>query len=358
VNICFAIMPFEDGFQDIDRIVRDAAEACGLEYVRGDRRQQPGSVVSQILQDIRRASVVVADISHGNPNVFYELGIAHQIMGPERVVIITQPSGKSPYDVHEFRQLIYTHNEAGRTMLRQELPAYLRAAAAARADSEVWDVIRGRLPRTRLLVRDLRRVVDSAVEGRLKGLVIRTIAGLGSLSISDHEPKDQEIGAEYTESLIAERDLLRKALVLGARQKALLNPPRKFAKAMLPDRLSVRYRRLIALLEGKSDCTSDPIAANDDLAAIQNCEFALTPVPMPNLIIIGETVAYEGMKRGATRGFEMTHCETSLDRIREMIKQFDRTFEDSRAEMVQAHPPDGRLVEQLRRFLDEAMGSK
>jgi hypothetical protein len=39
-----------------------------------------------------------------------------------------------------------------------------------------------------------------------------------------------------------------------------------------------------------------------------------------------------------------------------MITQFDRLFEDSRDEMIRAHPPDGRLAEQLRNFYEEAMG--
>src|SRR2546430_17675107 len=110
MKTCFSIMPFKDGFEEIDRIVGEVAAECGLEYVRGDRRHQPGSILPQILHDIQRAAVVVADITGNNPNVLYELGIAHQIKGPERVVIITQPSVNSPYDIHEFRQLTYKHN--------------------------------------------------------------------------------------------------------------------------------------------------------------------------------------------------------------------------------------------------------
>ena len=101
---CFAIMPFADGFEDIDQIVAKAARQCGLAYVRGDRRTQPGSILPQILRDIRQASVVVADITGHNPNVFYELGIAHQIKRPDRVVIITQAvDERKAYDVHQFR---------------------------------------------------------------------------------------------------------------------------------------------------------------------------------------------------------------------------------------------------------------
>ncbi len=349
-------MPFGVKFEDIDKIIAKSAQECGFEYIRGDRQLQPGSILPQIMHDIRQASVVVADITDHNPNVFYELGIAHQIKGPEKVVILTQSTETSPYDVHEFRQLCYQHNEAGRAALAEMLPGSLRAAAETRADQEVWSVVRGRLPRTRLIVRDLQRLVDSAGPNGLKGVTIRIVAGLGSLAISNNESVGETFKADYYESLIAERNTLRKALLLGASMKAVINPPRRFAQAMLPERLRVRFERLIGLLEGRSDITDDPQAAIEDVAAIKQCEFVLSPVPMPNLFLMGEMVAYEGMKRGGTGGFDMTHCETSADGLRDLIHQFDRFYDGSCRDMIRTHPPDGRLLEQLKIFYREATG--
>ncbi|MCC6231315.1 MAG: hypothetical protein IT580_01650, partial [Verrucomicrobiales bacterium] len=96
---CFSIMPFGEGYRDIDRILHEAANTAGLKYVRGDLSKRPGSILAQIVTEIRQAAVVVADITGNNPNVFYELGIAHQILGPDRVVLITQAmEEKKPYD--------------------------------------------------------------------------------------------------------------------------------------------------------------------------------------------------------------------------------------------------------------------
>lgn len=75
---------------------------------------------------------------------------------------------------------------------------------------------------------------------------------------------------------------------------------------------------------------------------------------MPNVFIIGQEVAYEGMKRGGSGGFEMTHCETNTEGLRELIHEFEQFFEDSRRDMIRTHPPDGRLIEQLKRFYQEA----
>lgn len=209
-------MPFGKDFDDINEIVSSAAKKCGLEYVRGDLCDRSGSILPQIVHEIRRAAVVVADITKHNPNVFYELGIAHQIAGVDRVVIITQEvDGKTAYDVHQFRQLVYTHSEKGRAQLLQDLPTRLRKAMETSADQEFWNVIRGRLPRTRMIVRDLQRLIDQAGTKGMAGVTIRIVAGLGSLAISNNEPADAGLGDEYHKALLDERDVLRKALLRG-----------------------------------------------------------------------------------------------------------------------------------------------
>jgi hypothetical protein len=358
MKTCFSIMPFAVGFKEIAKIIQVSAEKCGLEYVRGDLSARPGIIMSQIVHEVSRASVVVADITGHNPNVLYELGIAHQILGPERVVIITQPvDGKKAFDVDHLYQLIYAHNPAGRMKLRNELPQLIHTAAEKRAQHEFWNVIKGCLPRTLMLVRDLERFIETAEPRKLNGAIIRIAAMLSSIAISDNEPGDPKVGIDYRNALIAERNLLRKALLKGVRLKAVLNPPRRFTQALLPARLRVRYERLIGLLEGRSDIRRNPKAAAEDVRAIKRCEFALSPVPSPNVFIIGDQVAYEGMKRGGAGGFEMTHCETSPEGLRELIEQFDRFYEDSRQEMIRAHPPDGRLAEQLKNFYREATES-
>ena len=349
-------MPFGDDFNDIDNIIRASAKKCGMEYVRGDLSDKPGSIMPQILHEIERAAVIVADISRLNANVFYELGIAHQIKGPERVVIITQEvGGKEAYDIHQFRQFTYKHNAAGRQALCSKLPELLRKASESSADQEFWNVIKGRLPRTRLIIRDMERLLAKSGKKGLNGTTIRIAAGLSSIAISDNEPSDTKLGDEYRSALIAERNILRKVLLEGARLKAVLNPPRRFTPSMQPERLKVRYQRLIGLFEGRSDITGDTDAAADDVRTfIEQCDFALSPVPMPNVFIIDDLVAYEGMKRGGTGGFEMTHCETSHEGLRELTIQFDQFYDESRCEMKRAYPPDGCLAEQLKEFYKKA----
>jgi hypothetical protein len=352
---CFSIMPFGESFRDIDRIITEAAKQVNFEYVRGDLSKRPGSILAQIIQEIKHSDIVVADITGNNPNVFYELGIAHQILGPDQVILITQSvNEKQPYDIHQFRQLVYEHNKKGRAKLRAALPERLLEAAAAISYHEHWKIIRGRLPRTKMIVNDLKKVITQAGDKELEGVTFRIIASLGSLAISNNEPPDSDSDKEYLDALLQERDTLKEALLKGARLKSIINPPRRFANSMNLLRVSKRYERLIGLLEGKSDILNDPRAASADLKAIKNCEFVLSPVHMPNQFIIGDIIAYEGMKRGGIGGFEMTHWETDKEELHQLCGQFDRLFEESKKDMIQTHPPDGRIAEQLTAFYQEA----
>ena len=115
-----------------------------------------------------------------------------------------------------------------------------------------------------------------------------------------------------------------------------------------------RYQRLIRLLELRANAGSIASADQNDRMAIENCAFALSPVPMPNLLIVGNTIAYEGMKRGTARGFEKTHCETDPNAVTELIKDFERVYQASCLENERTHPPDCRLLERLREYLFEA----
>ncbi|HAB15026.1 MAG TPA: hypothetical protein PLX89_18095 [Verrucomicrobiota bacterium] len=355
MKTCFVIIPFRHSFDEVCGVIEHAARECRLKAIRGDLCNRPGSVLPQVQHEIRRAAVVVVDITGHNPNVFYELGIAHQIKGPERVLILTQEvDEKKAYDIHQYRQLPYEHTRAGLAKLRKQLPVCLRRAVDASTDEEFWNVIRGRLPRTLTLVRDLKKLIGAAGKKGLRGVTIRIAAGLSSISISDNERTDAKFGKEYHKALLEERNTLREVLLRGAQLKAVLNPPRRFTQSMLPERLNVRFQRLIGLVEGRSDIRRNSKLAALDVKAMKKCRFALSPVPMPNLFIIGDKVAYEGMKRAGTGGFEMTHCETDTTSLREMIDQFDMFFEDSYAETRRLYPTDAALAKQLRTFYDEA----
>ena len=75
--LCFVIMPFAPGYDGIYEIVKSAGQMAGFHTERADETYAPDKVPERIQNFLEAASVLVAEISENNPNVYYELGLAH-----------------------------------------------------------------------------------------------------------------------------------------------------------------------------------------------------------------------------------------------------------------------------------------
>lgn len=87
-------------------IIVPAAEEKGYNALRADEIRKPGRITSQIVERLMEDDLVVADISEGNPNVFYELAIRHAIKKP--VILIGQSTDNIPFDVRDQRVIPYS----------------------------------------------------------------------------------------------------------------------------------------------------------------------------------------------------------------------------------------------------------
>lgn len=65
--------------------------------------------------------MVVCDCTGRNPNVFYEVGIAHTL-GRE-VILITQSHDDIPFDLRHLRYIAYLNNGEGLASLSKSLEA-------------------------------------------------------------------------------------------------------------------------------------------------------------------------------------------------------------------------------------------
>lgn len=128
LDTCFVMMPFG---QWNDIYYRDvyipAIKEAGFEPVRGDEIFSSGSVVEQIWEQIDKAKVLLADLTGKNPNVFYELGLAHAARKP---VIFTSGSlDDVPFDLRHLRVIIYDLREPNwNQKLKGSITAYLKSA--------------------------------------------------------------------------------------------------------------------------------------------------------------------------------------------------------------------------------------
>lgn len=119
----FVLMPFSEPWSDrVWEILKQIISSHGLIPERADNMQGP-LITEDIWTGIVECRIVICDTTGWNPNVFYELGVAHTMGKP--VVLLTQPTQKLPFDTQGLRHVLYTDNPVGMKKLMDELPRHL-----------------------------------------------------------------------------------------------------------------------------------------------------------------------------------------------------------------------------------------
>lgn len=122
-NDVFVIMPFAAPFAPLyTDVIKPLAAELKLTVLRGDELSSSrGSIIEEVWSALNACRFVIAEITGGNDNVFYELGIAHTLNKP--AILITQsatPEGV-PFDIRHLRYLRYENSKEGNTRLRTDL---------------------------------------------------------------------------------------------------------------------------------------------------------------------------------------------------------------------------------------------
>lgn len=113
-KLCFVICPIGEEDKDIreeselvmELIISPAARACGYEAKRSIDLNVPATLTNMIINHLINAPLVIADLTHGNPNVFYELAIRHAVKKPS--IQIIREGGPIPSDVNDQNTVIYS----------------------------------------------------------------------------------------------------------------------------------------------------------------------------------------------------------------------------------------------------------
>ena len=104
------LMPFGGWFdQYYEAIFKPAVEDAGLSPKRADDLYRPGTIVNDIWSYTQSARILIADLTGRNPNVFYELGLAHALAKP--VILVTESIDQVPFDLRALRILEYDKND-------------------------------------------------------------------------------------------------------------------------------------------------------------------------------------------------------------------------------------------------------
>ena len=114
-----AMMPFHPSFDAVYAALQRTAQAVKLRCRRADDIWENPAVIQDVVSLIDRSKVVICDCTGRNPNVFYEIGIAHTI-GRE-VILITQADADIPFDLRHLRYVQYLNNGEGLEALSARL---------------------------------------------------------------------------------------------------------------------------------------------------------------------------------------------------------------------------------------------
>lgn len=109
---CFVIMPFRAELNYFYRTIKSHIENAfpDVTVARGDAQVLTRPLLEKIGDYIKQADVVLADCSGRNPNVFYELGMAHALEKP--VLLLTgDPIEQAPTDIKAFEFISYASLE-------------------------------------------------------------------------------------------------------------------------------------------------------------------------------------------------------------------------------------------------------
>lgn len=250
-KLCFVIMGFGkktdyetgrtlDLNATYEAIIKPAATQAGLRCIRADEVMHTGVIDLHMYEMLLRADVVVADISTGNVNAVYELGVRHALR-PFSTIIMQAAEGKLHFDLNHINTFEYRHlgedigfKEAKRAT--EGLAALLEEAIRApRPDSPVYTFL-PRLRQPQLTDEEFRDLIEEteANEERLFSLLRN-----GEEAMRSTKPADARKAFEAASRMRPEDPYILQQLALATYKSKEPSPIASLVEALkIVERLS------------------------------------------------------------------------------------------------------------------------
>jgi hypothetical protein len=149
-KICFYITPIGDEGTEqrkhsdmmLRHVVAPVFKDLGMEVVRADAIGRSGIITQQVFEHLAYSKICVADLSFGNENAFYELGVRHAFLLP--TIQIIRKGDKIPFDVSQGRTIFMDTSDVYTVMdraesARRELTEHAKHILAKKADGAPED---------------------------------------------------------------------------------------------------------------------------------------------------------------------------------------------------------------------------
>jgi len=118
-TLASVMMPFHPSFDAVYSELKKTTESIGFHCKRADDIWKNPAVIQDVVSLIDSSKILICDCTGRNPNVFYEIGIAHAL-GRE-TILITQSESDIPFDLRHLRYVKYLNNGEGLAALSSKL---------------------------------------------------------------------------------------------------------------------------------------------------------------------------------------------------------------------------------------------
>ena len=124
---CFIITPIGNEGSEIrkkadgiiDAVIEPVLNDLDFDIQIPHKMNNPGSITTQIIDQILNDDLVVANLTGLNPNVMYELAVRHAVRKP--IVCVVENSTKLPFDIITDRVIFYDDNMFSVSSTKHEL---------------------------------------------------------------------------------------------------------------------------------------------------------------------------------------------------------------------------------------------
>lgn len=118
------LAPLDKSYERVRDVVHKSLRKRSVQLITLDNVIKPGAVWANAITDaIRKADLIVADVSRKNPNVLYELGFAHALRKPTLLLLSANEVGEMPFDLAGYQMVIYEPNNL--TSLQHQILRFL-----------------------------------------------------------------------------------------------------------------------------------------------------------------------------------------------------------------------------------------